>query len=588
MSAFSFGPFVLYPAERRLMRNGRGVAVPGKAWQILLMLAEAGGRLVSHQTLRARLWPDVVVEERTLTVHVSTLRKALDDGSPSDFIETVPREGYRLAVPVRVLSESTPVPPMAAGPPVLAVRPFTTGDLAEADTYLGVGIADAVTTELGALPGLTVSPVGAVADLTVARSLGVGHLLEGAVQRKAEQLHVSARLVDVASGAVQWSERFEHPVTDSVSLQDAIAKRVANSIAHSPNFDRGGLRSYRPRSSEAYFLQLRARANLKLYQRLPAVRALGLFERALALDPAYAMACAGLASTYLLLTSTVILRPLPVDEAMPLARESAERALALDEELAEAWAVLGRVKMEYDWDWIGAEADLAHAIALNPNSVEALDAYGQFLSAMGRHSEALETMDQALRLDPRRLETLWNLGFIYWMADEGDRALEAMGAAVSANPHATRGHFGRMLILDQLGRHDEAMAERLVWLKRQAPPQVDVADELARLHRGKGWRAAMVEWLGMRERSNGWLTAAMQWMALDERARALDILERCVSDRVTYLALAGRHPCFRALHDEPRFQRILQVLKLDDSTTPSARQLDPVSGGVHFEAGAGG
>jgi DNA-binding winged helix-turn-helix (wHTH) protein/tetratricopeptide (TPR) repeat protein len=566
MTIYAFGPFILDAPERRLTHGGRRVAVPGKAWQILLLLVEAGGRLVSHETFRARLWPDIVVEDRTLTVHVSTLRKAL--GTGADLIETVARAGYRLQVPVRVLSEAESPTQAASASPTAAARPlavqtFSTAGMAETDTYLGVGIADAVTTALGALPGLTVSPLGAVTDLAGARTLGIAHLLEGAVQRDAGQLHVSARLVDVESGSTQWSERFAYQAADGASLQDAIAKRVANSVAQSPNFDHGGLRSYRPRSSDAYLLQLQARANLKLYKRLPAVRALGLFEQASALDPTYSAALAGLASTYLFLTSTVILRPLPVDEAMPLARESAERALALDEELAEAWAVLGRVKMDYDWDWPGAEADLAHAVALNPNSVEALDAYGQFLSAMGRHNEALETMNQARRLDPRRLETLWNLGFIYWMADESDRALEAMNDAVSANPHATRGHFGRMLILDQLGRHDEAMAERLVWLRRQVPPQGDVADQLVQLNRGGGWRAAMVEWLRMRERANGWLTAAMQWMALGEHARALDILERCVSDRVTYLALVRRHPCFRALHGEPRFQRVLQTLKLD-------------------------
>jgi serine/threonine-protein kinase len=589
MPIYAFGPFTLDAAERRLLRGGRAVPVAGKAWQILLLLVEAGGRLVSHEAFRAKLWPTVFVEDRTLTVHMSTLRKAL--GAGADLIETVAKTGYRLQVPVRVLSEAeSPTQVASASPTVaarpLAVRTFSTAGMAEADTYLGVGIADAVTTALGTLPGLTVSPVGAVTDLAGARTLGIGHLLEGAVQHDAGQLHVSARLVDVESGSTQWRERFAYPVADGVSLQDAIAKRVANSVAQFPNFNHGGLRSYRPRSSEAYFLQLQARANLKLYKRLPAVRALGLFEQALAFDPKYSVALAGLASTYLFLTSTVILRPLPVDEAMPLARESAERALALDEELAEAWAVLGRVRMDYDWDWAGAEADLAHAVALNPNSVEALDAYGQFLSAMGRYNEALEIMNQARRLDPRRLETLWNLGFIYWMADESDRALEAMKDAVSANPHATRGHFGRMLILDQLGRHDEAMAERLVWLKRQVPPQVDVADQLARLDCAKGWRPAMVEWLRMREHSNGWLTAAMQWMALGERARVLDILERCVGDRVTYLALVGQHPCFRALHGEPRFQCILQTLKLDGRTTAGARQHDPVSDGGRLEAGA--
>src|SRR5262252_10745724 len=114
MPVYAFGPFLLDPDERRLTRDGRRLPVPGKAWQILVMLAEAGGRLVAHEALRAKLWPNVVVEDRTLTVHMSTLRKALGDGSAS-IIETVSREGYRLAMPLRVLSKSGPeaggVPP---------------------------------------------------------------------------------------------------------------------------------------------------------------------------------------------------------------------------------------------------------------------------------------------------------------------------------------------------------------------------------------------------------------------------------------------------------------------------------------------
>src|SRR5262249_56909693 len=146
MSVYAFGPFILDTAARRLTRDGQRLAVPGKAWQILLMLVEAGGRLVSHETFRATLWPNVVVEDRTLTVHMSTLRKALGDGLLSDFIETVPRAGYRLGLPVRVLSGADPLAhdpgmPAKAEAGILAVRPFATRDLAETDAYLGVGIA---------------------------------------------------------------------------------------------------------------------------------------------------------------------------------------------------------------------------------------------------------------------------------------------------------------------------------------------------------------------------------------------------------------------------------------------------------------
>jgi TolB-like protein/tetratricopeptide (TPR) repeat protein len=498
---------------------------------------------------------------------MSTLRKALGADPPEGYIETVARAGYRLTVPVRLLSEADPSPQarggllMADARP-LAVRAFSTGDLAEDDIYLGVGIADAVTTALGGLPGLTVWPVGAVDDLAGARDAGVGHMLEGAVRRQAKELHVSARLIDVASGRTQWNEHFERPQADSVAVQDAIAGRVASSLAHSSAVEHAGLHSYRPRSPEAYFLQLQARASLKLHARLPALKALGLFEQALALDPNYATAHAGVASTYLLLTSTVILRPLPVDEAMPLARQSAERARAHDEALAEAWAVLGRVKMEYDWDWDGAEADLAHAVALNPNSVDTLDAYGQFLSTMGCHDEALEAVERARRLDPRRLETLVTLAIVCWIAGETERALAVLNDASMFAPYTGRALLGGIFILDQLGRHDQAMADRLAWLKRQASTQ-GFAERLTELERRKGWRPAMIEWLAMLERTNRWTGAAMQWMAIDEPVRALDSLERCMAERTSYLGLVLQSPSFHALQGEPRFQRIAQTLKLD-------------------------
>jgi len=567
MPIYAFGPFVLDPAEHRLTCNGRRVAVPGKAWQILVLLAESGGRLVSHETFRARLWPNIVVEDRTLTVHVSTLRKALGRGGSADYIETVARAGYRLAVPVRVLAEADRPWPTAGAPPMaearpLAVKSFSTGGLGEADSYLGVGIADAVTTVLGGLPGLTISPAGAVDDLAGARTLGLGYLLEGAVQSNAERLRVSARLVDVASGRTQWSERFEQPQADSAALQDTIVRRVAASFPQLSAADTEGLHSYRPRSAEAYFLQLQARAHLKPFTRLPLLKALGLFEQAVALDPDYAMAHAGLASTYLLMASTAMLRPLQVEEAMPMARRAAERALALDENLAEAWAALGRVKMEYDWDWDGAEADLEHAVGLNSSSREALATFGQFLSAMGRHDEAIEAMEKARRLDPRHVETLEHLGIVYWMADEGERALAAVDESLKIAPDSPRAHYGRMQILDHLGRRDEAMAERLATLRGLTVGQ-GLAEQVEEAARSQGWPAAMTLWIALLERTNRWEGAAMQWMAVGEPARALDALEHCVRARTTYLCFTAQNPFFRPLRGNSRFQQILKTLKLD-------------------------
>lgn len=563
MTIYAFGPFVLEAAERRLTRDGRRVALPGKAWQLLVLLAESGGRLVPHEILRAKLWPNIVVEDRTLTVHVSTLRKAL--GAGAYVIETVTRVGYRLSVPVRLLSAhdlpsaSGIQPPQDASP--LAVSAFLTPEMAEAESYLGVGIADAVATTLGEMPGLAVSPVGAVDDLAGARRLGLAHLLEGVVRRKAQDLQVSARLIDVASGRAQWSEQFTRPHAEGAVLQEAIAARVAQSLAEGQS-EGANRRNNRPSSPEAYFLQLEARANMKPFARLPLLRAMALFEQALALDPNYAIAHAGLASAYLLMASTAMLRPLPVEEAMPLSRRSAERAIALDDGQAEAWAVLGRVKMEYDWDWDGAEADLAHAVTLNPSSVEALSNFAGYLSALGRHDEAIQTMERALQLDPRRVETLQHLGIVYWMAGRPERALEAVSESLRVAPGAPRGHYGRMLILDQLGRRDEAMVERLTTLRGLNIAE-GLAEHVEQVARSQGWRAAMEMWIGLLERTNRWEGAAMQWMAAGDKEKALEALERCIGLRTTYLVFTGQSPCFSALRDEPRFQKILQTLKLD-------------------------
>lgn len=416
MVLYEFGSFVLDATERRLTRQGERLPVTGKTLDVLRLLVEAQGRLVDRQTFNAQLWPEVIVEDRNLTVHISALRKALG----GDCIETVAKNGYRLAVPVRNVDGQAP--------------------------------------------------------------------------------------------------------------------------------------------SETLQVQREARYQLGQAERVPALKALGLFERALALDVNDAGALAGLASTYLLLSSTTIRRPLPVDEAVQLATDAAQRALAIDSRQGEAYAVLGRLKMTYDWNWTAAEADLARAVALAPESVEAHLGHGLFLSAVGRHCEALAALTRACTLDPTRRETHERLGLAWWMAGDGESALAALDEAVTIDAEARRPHFRRMVVLDQLGRHEEAAGERALWLRLFGDGAV--ADRLADLARNAGHRAAMAEWIAMLEKLNQWFEAAIQAMAIDERARALDALERCVAERGDNAPFIAEFPPFRPLYGEPRFDRLLQKLGL--------------------------
>ena len=421
MALYEFDSFVLDAPERRLTRQGERVAVTGKTLDVLRLLVEAEGRLVDRQTFNAQLWPEVVVEDRNLTVHISALRKALGSGC----IETVAKNGYRLAVPIRVVNG-----------------------------------------------------------------------------------------------------------------------RAVNGQA----------------SSESLQVQREARYQLGQAERVPALKALGLFERALALDANDPNALAGLASTYLLLSSTTIRRPLPVDEAAQLASQAARRALAIDSRQGEAYAVLGRLKMTYDWDWTAAEADLTRAVALAPESVEAQLGHGLFLSAVGRHGEALAALTRACALDPTRRETHERLGLSWWMAGDGERALAALADAVAIDPEARRPHFRRMVVLDQLGRHEEAAGERALWLRLFGDGAV--ADRLADLARHSGHRAAMVDWIALLAKLNQSFEVAIQAMAIGERDQALDALERCVDERADNAPFIAEFPPFRPLRGEPRFERLLGRLGL--------------------------
>ncbi len=578
MPIYLFGPFVLDPAERSLTRDGGRTAVPGKAWQILVMLAEARGSLVTHEAMRAKLWPNIVVEDRTLTVHVSTLRKAMGGGS---FIETAPGVGYRLAVPVTVADAPStrqasplPVPPSRPVSRRLAVRPFSTAGLALSDTYLGVGMADALTNMLSAIPGLTVAPVAAadrvssaVDTLEAARSLELDQMLEGSVDLDDERLRVSARLIDISTGHTRQAETFAQVEggPSAAALQEAITQWVAQSMLQSSAPD--PVRSYHPRSPEAFFLQLQARASLRAHAAVPAMRALVLFEQAVAADPNYALAHAGLASTYMLLGSTAIRRPLQIDESMPRARQSAERALALDDKLDEAWTVLGHIKMEYDWDWEGAEADLAHAVALNPSSVDGLSTYGQFLGTMGQLSEAVEVLEQALGIDATAAEAMNVLGFIHSLGGDFDRCIDFLGRMAEFPGYRWRALLSRVLVLDEAGRRDEAMRQRLAWLRLEEG-RPDLAEHLDETHRTRGWEAAMDEWIGTLERASRWTAAAFQ-SAIAGRSNprfadhALDCLEHAQSQRFATFPLLLQAPSFRSLRGHPRFRAILRGLRLE-------------------------
>jgi DNA-binding winged helix-turn-helix (wHTH) protein/TolB-like protein len=271
---YAFGPFLLDTRERRLLRDGVAVPLTLKAFDLLLALVERQGHLVSKDELMRRVWPDAAVEENNLTVTISAVRKALDEG-PTDrqYIETVPRRGYRFvaefrSAPTSQLPLETPSKPRTPGRRAVAVGGLVLAALAVASVvlwkrstpgavpvrsmavlpfraltddaeHLGLGMADALITRLGATRQLRVRSTGAVQRYAVAgldpvvagRELQVDAVLEDSIQTSGGRLRTTVRLLYVSDGSTLWSGTFDERLTDIFAVQDQVSQRVADALA---------------------------------------------------------------------------------------------------------------------------------------------------------------------------------------------------------------------------------------------------------------------------------------------------------------------------------------------------------------------
>jgi len=336
---YEFGPYLLDPDDRLLLYRTRPVPLTPKAFDTLVALVKAGGRAVSKHELMRSVWPDAAVEEGTLTQNIFILRKILvRDPGDHEYIETVPKHGYRLARQVK--RPSTDVLSVA----VLPFKPISSGKREES---LELGIADAIITRLSTIRHIAVRPVSALRKyarldqdaVDAGRDLRVQWVVEGTFQRLGSRIRLSVRLINVADARPRWAQSFDEPFTNIFDVQDAISERVASELLHRILI---GQRPAAPMQRytvdvDAYLAYVMGRF-LASKRTADALRAaITCFEQALLADPAYALAYAGLSETYLLIN---FFQTVPVPDALRKAADAARTAVALDETLADAHVVL--------------------------------------------------------------------------------------------------------------------------------------------------------------------------------------------------------------------------------------------------------
>jgi serine/threonine-protein kinase len=456
--------------------------------------------------------------------------------------------------------------------PIVAVLPFQSVSTGRETEYLSEGITDELINALAKVEDLRVvgrTPVFALdrkaRDVReMGAQLGATAVLEGSVRVVGERLRVTARLTDVSDGRVLWSERYDREMRDVFAIEDEVATTIVSTLR--PTLV-GTAAQPVPRryteNVEAYSLYLKGRFHWNRRSREGLTVAIEHFDRALALDSAYALAHSGLADAYAL---QLDYRGIPVREGMERAKREARTALALDATLAEAHASLAWVTFIYDWDWTTAERHFRRAIELKPGYATAHQWYAWLLAARGRQDDALAEARIAMRLDPISVSVRRGLGWQYCYARRPESGLRHLQRAVMMDPTSSESYRILAYAHALRGAHDAAataVREALVLDPESAYALAIHGYIEARSGRPDVARDALAQLTSRAEAGYvspvAFATLAIAMEDVDAAFRWLEAAYRERRGWLTYLAV---EPLLDPLRRDPRFADLLRRMKL--------------------------
>jgi DNA-binding winged helix-turn-helix (wHTH) protein/TolB-like protein/Flp pilus assembly protein TadD len=613
-TVYEFGDFFLESGQRRLSRreSGESVALTAKVFDTLLLLIEHRGETLDKDTLLSAIWPGVIVEENSLTQNISTLRQVLGETRTENrYIATVPRKGYRFVGEVTERSAgptviATPPGPVAAGskrslrsvwmsaaallvlvaiaiflferdrghsaPPsiqTLAVLPFKPLLPTERDESLELGMTESMIANLGARGGLTIRPLSSVRrygspeqdPLAAGRALDAESVLDGALQHRGDQLRVSVRLLRVTDGRQLWAHQFDGSVSGIFGVQEQISAKVAETLSARFTAAEGTLPPLGgTQDSTAYLFYANGRYALARSTEPSLVLAIGYFEKAIERDPQFALALVGLADCYMVLG---VFGMRPPAETLPRARDAVLKALRVEPRLAGAYATLGHIKMQYDRDWDGAEADFARAITLNPSLSEPHMYWGVLLGMRGEPDRGLEELKQAQQLEPLLTLPKTRAGSVLYFAHRYDEAIIQIteSLALDDRPGIAHALLGRVYL--HTGRYELALAE---FAKTRGPTPGSFGDVGQALALSGRRAEALTELDRVLKLSTQRYVSAVDiasiYASLGDTENALAMLERALQERASTLGFLAQNPAFDGLHDDPRFAALVDRVGL--------------------------
>ena len=452
----------------------------------------------------------------------------------------------------------------------IAVLPFLNLSADPENAYFADGITEDVITQLSKIHSLKVVSRTSVMpfkghehDLRdVASRLHVGAVLEGSVRRAGSRVRIVAQLIDAEADQHLWAETYDRELTDIFAIQSEVALHIADALKAKLSPEERARIQRRPTADmSAYQLCLQGRANILRYTGQGFRQAIDYFERAIERDPRYAAAYAGIAMAYAELAET---GELPPDEAYPLAAAAASKAIAIDPELAEAHTMVGYVKMAYEFDWSGSEAEFKRAIALNPNSADAYDLYGRLCASLERHDEAIALQKRANELDP--IVNKADVATALLRADRYDEAAAYAKRAVEVDRDDARCHFTLGWAYLGQGKRDEGLAE-MEHAVALLPDNTLWLGQLGEAYALSGMRDRAVAILErLVEQSRGGYVSpyhlAYVYTGLGRYDEAMDCLEQAEAKRSGSIYGIKGSFLFKPLRSHPRFVAMLERMNL--------------------------
>ncbi len=612
-SRVRFAVFELDLESGELRKYGVKIKLQQKPFQILTLLLERPGEVVTREELQRRLWPsDVFVDfESGLNNAVKKVRAALGDSAETPrFVETVARHGYRFLVTPQQVYHTPTLPPAPDRPPrisrmgmaavlivlmvllgsiwaarrrtaypasvaseihKIAVLPLENLSHDDEQEYFADGMTDAIIDQLARVPGVTVISRTSTMQYKkarkplpqIARELGVDTVVEGTVLRAGNRVRVSAQLIDAATDRHLLSRTFERDLQDVLQLQQDVASAVAQQITSSLTAqDFGRLSHPAPVDTEAYQAFMLGR--FYWFKRTPDAfsKSIEYFQKAIAREPNYALAYVGLADSYFGLEYFEIVPPL---QFKAQERSAILKALTLDDSLAEAHTSLAHAQGLEDWDFAAAEKEYRRAVDLNPNYALARHWLGNDLAIRGRSAEALEESRKAMALDP--LSALYRASYAHRIAyaRRFDEAADACQRALELDANHPFANMYLGQIEEYRGRFPDAIIRfRKTYELTHAPVYLA---HLGHAYARNGNRTEALKVLAqLRALSKTHYVSpyafALVYIGLAETEKAFEWLQRAATERSQAITTLKVDPVFDDLRADPRFVSMIRQIGL--------------------------